>query len=91
MKTRKLLYIEDNFHNRRIVRKIMERQGYEIHEAEDGMVGFQMIEEMKPPLVLLDISLPGMDGIEIAQRVKADPGLKDTLLIALTASAMQTS
>ncbi|TES88858.1 MAG: response regulator, partial [Anaerolineales bacterium] len=84
-----ILHIEDNFHNRRIVRKILERQGYTMYEAGNGITGFDMIQELKPPLVLLDISLPGMDGIEIAQRVKADNELKHIHLIALTASAMQ--
>ena len=84
-----ILYIEDNFHNRRIVRKILERQGYTIHEEEDGIKGFKTLQELVPPVVLLDISLPGMDGIEIAKKVKADDGLKHIILIALTASAMQ--
>jgi CheY-like chemotaxis protein len=89
MSEKHILHIEDNFHNRRIVRKILEKQGYVLHEAADGVIGFNMIHEMNPPLVLLDISLPGMDGIEIAQRVKADDDLKHIILIAVTASAMQ--
>ncbi len=85
----RILHIEDNFHNRRIVRKILEKQGYVLHEAADGIIGFNMIKEFNPPVVLLDISLPGMDGIEIAQRVKADDKYKHIILIAVTASAMQ--
>lgn len=89
MTEKHILHIEDNFHNRRIVRKILEKQGYVLHEAADGIIGFNMIREFNPPLVLLDISLPGMDGIEIAQKVKADDNLKHIILIAVTASAMQ--
>jgi two-component system cell cycle response regulator DivK len=89
MPEKHILHIEDNFHNRRIVRKILEKQGYQLHEAADGVIGYNMIREMCPPLVLLDISLPGMDGIEIAQKVKADDDLKHIILIAVTASAMQ--
>jgi CheY-like chemotaxis protein len=89
MSEKHILHIEDNFHNRRIVRKILEKQGYVLHEAADGVIGYNMLREMNPPLVLLDISLPGMDGIEIAQRVKADDDLKHIILIAVTASAMQ--
>jgi CheY-like chemotaxis protein len=89
MTEKHILHIEDNFHNRRIVRKILEKQGYLLHEAADGVIGFNMIQEMKPPMVLLDISLPGMDGIEIAQKVKGDDDLKHIILIAVTASAMQ--
>lgn len=83
-----ILYVEDNAHNRRIVRKILENRGFTIIEADDGIRGLNSIRENRPPLVLLDISLPGMDGIEVARRVKADDELKHIFLIALTASAM---
>ena len=83
-----ILYIEDNLHNRRIVRKVLTNLGFELTEAEDGLEGFNLIKELMPPIVLLDISLPTIDGIEIAQRAKADPELQHIRLIALTASAM---
>lgn len=89
MNDKAILYIEDNFHNRRIVRKILTVNGYSVVEAGDGITGLQKIQELKPPLVLLDIALPGMDGMEIAQRVKADEHLQDVPLVALTASAMR--
>ena len=84
-----ILYIEDNAHNRRIVRKLLAIDGYTIVEAEDGLQGYEMIHEMKPPLVLLDISLPSMDGIEIVGKVKEDEELQHIPVIALTASAMR--
>ena len=84
-----ILYIEDNAHNRRIVRKLLSIYGYTIIEAEDGLQGYEMIQDLKPPLVLLDISLPTMDGIQIAGKVKADEELRHIPLIALTASAMR--
>lgn len=83
-----ILYIEDNDHSRRIVRKILEKHGYEVLEAEDGITGLNSIQKNHPPLVLLDISLPRMDGVEIARRVRADDDLKHIVLIALTASSM---
>ncbi|MEN8243203.1 MAG: response regulator, partial [Chloroflexota bacterium] len=89
MANTEILYIEDNFHNRRIVRKILERQGHTLHECEDGLEGYEMLKAMKPGIVLLDISLPSMDGMEIAGLVKANPELEHIYLIALTASAMQ--
>jgi CheY-like chemotaxis protein len=89
MSDKEILYIEDNFHNRRIVRKILERQGYTLHEREDGLEGYEFLKELKPGVVLLDISLPSMDGMEIARRVKEDPEVQHIYLIALTASAMQ--
>ncbi|HOT92154.1 MAG TPA: response regulator [Anaerolineae bacterium] len=84
-----ILYIEDNPHNRRLVRRTLERRGYTVVEAEDGESGLQMVQELKPPLVLLDIGLPKMDGIEVVGRIKADPALQDIPVIAITASAMQ--
>ena len=84
-----ILYIEDNAHNRRIVRKLLAIDGYTIVEAEDGLQGYEMIREMKPPLVLLDISLPSMDGIQIVGKVKEDEELRHIPVIALTASAMR--
>jgi two-component system cell cycle response regulator DivK len=75
MAIKDILYIEDNFHNRRIVRKILERQGYTLFECEDGLEGYEMLKAMKPSVVWLDISLPSMDGMKIAGRVKEDPEL----------------
>ena len=84
-----ILYIEDNQHNRRIVRKILEHHGYQVEEAEDGLVGLQKIQDLIPPLVLLDIALPGIDGLEVLKRVREDDKLRDIPVIALTASAMR--
>lgn len=89
MNDQTILYVEDNAHNRRIVRKILERRGYQVIEAEDGLSGYEMIRDLKPPLVLLDIALPYLDGIQIAKRVKANEQLRHIPLIALTASAMR--
>lgn len=89
MNEKVILYIEDNAHNRRIVRKLLAIDGYTIIEAEDGLQGYEMIRDLKPPLVLLDISLPSMDGIQIVGKVKADEELRHIPVIALTASAMR--
>ncbi len=84
-----VLYIEDNPHNRRLVRRTLERRGYAMIEAEDGESGLEMVRELKPPLILLDIGLPKMDGMEVVGHIKADPELRDIPVIAITASAMQ--
>jgi CheY-like chemotaxis protein len=84
-----VLYIEDNLHNRRLVRRTLERRGYTVVEAEDGPTGWEMVCNLKPPLVLLDIGLPGMDGLEIVSRMKADTELCGIPVIAVTASAMR--
>ena len=84
-----VLYIEDNFHNRRIVNKILSSRGYTVAEAEDGLSGLEMVRDMKPPLVLLDIGLPGMDGLEVVGHIRSDAELRTIPVIALTASAMR--
>ena len=77
MEQKTVLYIEDNFHNRRIVRKILESRGYTVIEAEDGPSGLDMIQELQPPLVLLDIGLPGMDGLEVVRQIRRDALLQE--------------
>lgn len=89
MSPRSVLYIEDNLHNRRLVRKILQSRGYTVVEAEDGISGLQMVQDEHPALVLLDIGLPGMDGLEVVARLKADTDLQEIPVIALTASAMR--
>lgn len=89
MDQKTVIYIEDNFHNRRIVRKILQSRGYTVIEAEDGATGLMMVRELKPPLILLDIGLPGMDGLEILAQIKSDAELCATPVIAITASAMR--
>jgi len=88
MEQKMVLYIEDNYHNRRLVRKILESRGYKLVEAEDGVSGLAMVRDLKPPLVLLDIGLPGKDGLEVVAELKADATLKHIPVIAVTASAM---
>jgi CheY-like chemotaxis protein len=88
MEQKTVLYIEDNYHNRRLVRRILESRGYTLVEAEDGLSGLAMVRDLKPPLVLLDIGLPGKDGLEVVAELKADAALKHIPVIAVTASAM---
>ncbi len=86
---RTVLYIEDHYHNRRLVEKILGSHGYKVLLAETGAEGWDMLEAHHPALVLLDIALPGeLDGLDIAARMKQDAGLRDTWVVALTASAM---
>jgi two-component system, cell cycle response regulator DivK len=89
MQDRKILYIEDNYHNRRVVRKILQSRGYWVIEAETGEDGLAMLGKLRTPLVLLDIGLPGMDGLEVVKCIREDKELKDTYVIAITAAAMQ--
>jgi two-component system cell cycle response regulator DivK len=89
MSDRIVVYVEDNFHNRRLVHKILEPKGYTILDAEDGLSGLDLVRQVKPPLVLMDIGLPELDGLEVTALIKADPELRHIPVIALTASAMR--
>ncbi len=88
--TKKLiLYIEDNFENKLFVRRVLSSLGYEIVEADDGLSGIESAKTILPDLILMDIGLPDIDGLETTRRIKLVPALKDVPVIALTANAMQ--
>ena len=88
MSAAKILYIEDDPTNRLLVRKLLGVEGYRVFEAGDGPAGIETAERERPDLILLDMGLPGMDGYEIAGRLKQSPELRGIPVIALTASAM---
>jgi CheY-like chemotaxis protein len=84
----KILLVEDNEMNRDMLSRRLIRQGYEVLLAYDGVRGIQMAESERPDLVLMDMSLPELDGWEATQRLKADPATRAIPIIALTAHAM---
>jgi len=83
-----ILIIEDNEKNRKLVRDVLQVKGYKTIETETAEEGLRLALEKSPALILMDIQLPGMDGIEALKHLKADPGTKDIPVIAITASAM---
>ena len=85
----KILYVEDNFENRLFVRRVLESMGYQIIEAEDGVTGIEIAKSEKPDLILMDVGLPGIDGLETTVRIKKIPELKNIPIVALTANAMK--
>jgi two-component system cell cycle response regulator DivK len=84
----KILYVEDNPQNMRLVRKMLGAHGYSMIEAVDGLTGLRVATETTPDLILMDINLPDIDGMEATQRLKADLNLAHIPVIALTANAM---
>ena len=84
----KILYVEDNPQNMRLVRKILKHAGYEVLEAEDGLSGIEMTKSHQPDLILMDVNLPDIDGLEATQRIRKLPEFATTPIIALTANAM---
>jgi CheY-like chemotaxis protein len=86
----KILLIEDNEMNRDMLSRRLARGGYEVAMAEDGARGVAMAASDRPDLILMDMSLPVIDGWEATRRIKATPELRKIPIIALTAHAMAT-
>lgn len=87
MKT--ILVVDDNEDSRELVKKILKKQGYEIIEAIDGEEAIAKAIAYRPDLILMDISIPKIDGYEVTRRLKARVDFKDTPIIAFTAHAMR--
>ena len=87
--TRRILLVEDTEDNREIVRDLMDSVGYELLEAHDGAAGLAMAAEHKPDLILMDIQLPGMDGLEATALIKKNAATCLIPVVALTALAMK--
>ena len=84
----KLLYVEDNEMNRDMLSRRLSRRGHEVLIAEDGQQGITMAKDEKPDLILMDMSLPVIDGWEAAKRLKAADETSTIPIIGLTAHAM---
>jgi two-component system cell cycle response regulator DivK len=83
-----ILIVEDNERNRRLVRDVLQFRGYQTIEAETGEDAVRMARERLPALVLMDIQLPGIDGITALGQLRNDPTTRSIPIIAVTASAM---
>ena len=86
----KILLVEDNEMNRDMLSRRLQRKGYEVVLALDGQSGVEMTQTQAPDLVLMDMSLPVLDGWEATRRLKADPATRHIPVIALTAHAMSS-
>jgi CheY-like chemotaxis protein len=84
----KVLLVEDNEMNRDMLSRRLERKGFEVVFAQDGSVAVELAGSEQPALILMDMSLPVMDGWEATRRIKADPATQSIPVIALTAHAM---
>ena len=83
-----IVLIEDNEKNRKLARDVLTHQGYRVVEAESAEDGLALVARERPALILMDIHLPGIDGIEALRRLRADAGTRDIPVLAVTASAM---
>ena len=84
----RILIVEDNEMNRDMLSRRLERRGFEVSIAEDGQAGIELTKSLMPDLVLMDMSLPVIDGWEATRALRADPATAAVPIIALTAHAM---
>jgi two-component system cell cycle response regulator DivK len=87
----RILYIEDNFDNRLLVRRILlaSDYGFELDEADNAAAGIELARRNPPDLILMDVNMPVMDGLTATGRIRSIPELRHTVIVALTANAME--
>lgn len=85
----RILIVEDNPLNLKLATRVLEHAGHEVLQAEDAAKGLELARELKPDLVLMDIMLPGMDGVAALARLRADSTTAGIKVAALTAYAMK--
>jgi two-component system cell cycle response regulator DivK len=86
---RDILVVDDNVINRQLVVYLLKKKGYNVFEAESGKQVFEFLARQSPDVILLDIQLPEIDGIEVLKRIREDGLTKDVKVIALTAYTMR--
>ena len=84
----KILVAEDNPLNMELVKDLLELDGHTVEAAEDGLKAIELARRLHPDVVLMDVQLPKLDGLEATRRLQADPATREIPVIALTASAM---
>jgi two-component system cell cycle response regulator DivK len=88
MNTTRILVVEDNVKNLKLVRDVLRHSGYEVYEATSGEDGVRMAREVAPHLILMDLQLPGIDGVEALRRIREEAGNRSLPVVAVTAFAM---
>lgn len=89
MSNERILVVDDNPTNLKLVSDLLQWSGYQISNAMDAEHALELIRQTPPDLILMDIALPGMDGLTLTRKLKADDATKDIRIIALTAFAMK--
>ena len=84
-----ILIVDDNPQNLKLAKVILAAEGYEVKTAIDAEEALRILESFTPRLILMDLQLPRMDGLELTRRLKADPARREIIVIALTAYAMK--
>lgn len=89
MAAERILIVDDNPQNLKLVRLLLCDEGYDVKTAVDAETALKVLDGFAPRLILMDIQLPGMDGLELTRQLKADPVRRGIVIIALTAYAMK--
>jgi two-component system cell cycle response regulator DivK len=84
-----ILIVDDNPANMKLIRILLTGEGYDVHAAGDANETVAVLKDLSPALILMDIQLPGIDGLELTRRLKSDPDTRDIKIIGLTAYAMK--
>ena len=84
-----ILYVEDNNDNRRLVRRVLNAEGYDVIEAANASEALEILERNKPGLILMDINMPDMDGYALTTMIKHKPGFESVPILAITANVMR--
>jgi CheY-like chemotaxis protein len=84
-----ILVVDDQPANLKLARVMLASEGYEVRTAADAEEALTVLRDFRPRLILMDIQLPGMDGLELTRRLKADPATRDVVILAMTAYAMK--
>jgi len=89
MSGKNILLVEDNEVNRRLAGFLLRSQGYQVREATTALAAFEMLDKERPDLIVMDIQLPGIDGLEATRKLKEQPATADIPVIAVTSYAMK--
>ena len=89
MEGKRVLVVDDNAVNRRLLQVLLRFRGYEVCEAASAPEAFATLREKPPHLILMDLRLPGMDGLTVTRRLKADPATREIPVVAVTSYAMK--
>jgi len=84
-----ILVVDDNEQNIKLISFLLLAAGFKVHSAGNAEEALEVLTTLSPQLLLLDLQMPGMSGIELAQQLKAEPGTRDIPIVLLTASAMK--
>ena len=85
---KKILLVEDNEFNRKIVRDLLSRQPYDLLEAHDGEAGMEVARRELPDLIIMDVQLPKLSGLEATRRIRAEPAIAKIPIIVVTSFAL---